>query len=56
LEATRDQIQALAIDPNFYKKPEPVVKETLSKLQSLNEEIEAAYLRWEALSEADDQP
>jgi ATP-binding cassette subfamily F protein uup len=55
LEATRDGVQALVVDPDFYKKPEAEVKKILSQLQSLNDDVDAAYTRWEVLSESADQ-
>lgn len=55
LEAARDEVQALVMDPDFYKKPEVEVKKILSQLQTLSDDVEAAYTRWEVLSEGADQ-
>jgi ATP-binding cassette subfamily F protein uup len=51
LESARDEVQTLVMASDFYKQPEPQVKTTLAQLQSLNDDVDAAYTRWEELSE-----
>ena len=51
LELERDNIQALVVEPDFYKQTEAQVKTVLAKLQTLNDDVDTAYARWEELSE-----
>jgi len=49
MESRKLALDALVADPAFYERDQSEIKKTLSELQSISEEIEAAYLRWEEL-------
>lgn len=49
LESRKLTLDALVADPNFYGRDQNEIKNTLGELQALAEQIDAAYLRWEAL-------
>lgn len=49
LESQLAAIQQKMNDADFYKQDQAAIKETLSTLQSLEKEIEEAYLRWDTL-------
>lgn len=46
LEARKAKLDALVADGSFYSRPHEEVRETMTALQSLVTEIEAAYARW----------
>jgi ATP-binding cassette subfamily F protein uup len=49
LEADQKSLYETLSDPNFYKKTKTEIARAKSRLAELEKEIEAAYLRWEAL-------
>jgi ATP-binding cassette subfamily F protein uup len=49
LEARKTELDVLVADGAFYARPHAEVRETLTLLRSLEEEIEAAYSRWQEL-------
>ena len=49
LEADRTALQAAIAEPTFYQRPHAEVQRELQRMTALTAEIEAAYLRWEAL-------
>ncbi len=53
LETQQQQLQDAISSVDFYQQEESSIKLTLNQLQTLDEKIEAAYARWESLSERD---
>jgi ATP-binding cassette subfamily F protein uup len=51
LEEEKKQIYQSLADPGFYRRGDSVVGAANSRLQSLEKELAAAYLRWEYLEE-----
>ncbi|MBU6379143.1 MAG: ATP-binding cassette domain-containing protein [Gammaproteobacteria bacterium] len=49
LESRKAELDALVADGAFYSRPHGEVRETLALLQSLGEQIETAYARWQEL-------
>lgn len=49
LEAEQARVQAAVAAPEFYKEPAATIKSTLARVESLREELEAIYKRWDAL-------
>ena len=49
LESRKSALEVLVADPNFYGRDQIEVKKTLGELQTVSEQIDAAYLRWEEL-------
>ncbi len=49
LEAEQKELYAAMSDPMFYKKGKEESARIQTRLAQLKDEIEAAYLRWEAL-------
>jgi ABC transport system ATP-binding/permease protein len=45
-------LQALVSDPGFYQKEPAEISARLAELASLDEALQAAYARWEALEAA----
>jgi ABC transport system ATP-binding/permease protein len=52
LEAQQGALQALVSDPGFYQKEPAEISARLAELASLDEALQAAYARWEALEAA----
>jgi ATP-binding cassette subfamily F protein uup len=55
LEEEKKQIYQSLADPGFYRRGDSVVGAANSRLQSLEKELAAAYLRWEYLEERQGQ-
>jgi len=51
LETEQTRLQELASDPAFYQRPGEEISGTLTKLESVNGDLEACYERWESLEE-----
>jgi ATP-binding cassette subfamily F protein uup len=49
LEAEQKELQDLISNPEFYQKDPKIVAETLAALAALEDKIQTAYARWEAL-------
>ena len=49
IEAQVEELQALFLDPNFYKESGPKVKETQKKLEEIQSKRDQLYARWEEL-------
>ena len=49
LESRKSALEVLVADLNFYGRDQSEVKKTLGELQTVSEQIDAAYLRWEEL-------
>ncbi len=49
LELRKTELEALVAGTTFYSRSHGEVRETLSRLQALGEQIEAAYERWQQL-------
>jgi ATP-binding cassette subfamily F protein uup len=49
LEADRTALEAAIAEPTFYQRPHAEVQRELQRMTALTAEIEASYLRWEAL-------
>jgi len=51
LEQQQSELEALISAPNFYQQDHTVSSETLEQLTAVKEKLEAAYARWEVLSD-----
>lgn len=49
LEAEQARLQALVHGPDFYKESPAVIRETLARLSSLDDDLRQIYERWDAL-------
>ena len=49
LEAEERRLQALVVGAEFYTKPAQEITDTMARLQSLPDELLAAYARWAEL-------
>ncbi len=49
LETRQTDMNAQINDPEFYKKEQAIINETLADLEKLNEDLEQAYQRWDEL-------
>ena len=49
LEADQKSLYEFMSDPDFYKKAKAEIARAKSRLAEVEQKIEAAYLRWEAL-------
>ena len=49
LEAEKDELHTLMTQPDFFKRPGPEIAEATARVAAVEEELLAAYDRWEAL-------
>jgi ATP-binding cassette subfamily F protein uup len=49
LEAEQTRLQAAVSDAGFYQQPAEKIAAALSRLEAVTQELEAGYVRWEAL-------
>jgi ABC transport system ATP-binding/permease protein len=49
LEAEQEELHQAMADPAFYRKPGDAIAEARAKLEAVEQELAAAYQRWEAL-------
>jgi len=49
LEAEQQKLHDMMADPNFYKKDPAAITATAARLEELNQQLTAAYTRWEEL-------
>jgi ATP-binding cassette subfamily F protein uup len=49
LEAEQSQLQARVSDTGFYQQEQAQVTDTLARLETVTQELESCYRRWEAL-------
>ena len=49
LEKQQQALQSQISDPNFYNQDKALVQKTFDELQILEQELQAAYQRWESL-------
>ncbi len=51
LESDREKLESVLADPELYRKEPEKVAELTSRMQELDQELEAKYARWDALEE-----
>jgi ABC transport system ATP-binding/permease protein len=49
LETEQQRLNLAAADPSFYKEPSETIKQTLARLEALQNELLEAYARWDEL-------
>ena len=51
LENQQSEYETITADPSFYQQEQSLISEKLSELESINQELENAYERWDELEE-----